>query len=222
MNEPSFRMVSAKFQGVGALNRSKNNKREKILNAAIKVFALKGFYNAKVAEIAREAGVADGTIYLYFKNKDDVLISLFEECMAWFMDECKKKLEGSVDVFDQLKMVITYHLHLFEENPELAEVLTVELRQSSKFMREYKPQHFLDYLNMYGAIINEGKQRGEISPTLNTRLVTRMIFGAMDEVALDWALSGKRPYTLSRAAEELADLLISGIRASAPPTPAAG
>jgi TetR/AcrR family fatty acid metabolism transcriptional regulator len=194
------------------LNRAKDNKREKILKAAEKTFAKKGFYNAKVAEIARAAGVADGTIYLYFKNKDDVLISLFEERMAWFIAECKKILQAETEVFAKLRILISFHFRLFEENPDMAEVITVELRQSSKFMREYKPRHFLEYLRIFSEIIAQGQKEGKISKKLNPRVIRRAIFGAVDEITLDWALSGKKRFAMSQAAEQLSYMLLEGLK----------
>src|SRR6266550_3493705 len=112
-------------------------KRERILDAAIKVFAAEGFYNAKVSQIAHAAGVADGTIYLYFKSKDDLLISLFEDRMERVNTTLRAALAAGVNAVDRLKRVVRLHLEMIEQNRHMAEVITVELRQSSKFIKEY-------------------------------------------------------------------------------------
>src|SRR5690554_6191558 len=119
--------------------RGSTEKRERILEGALRAFAKKGFYNTKVSEIASEAGVADGTIYLYFKNKDDLLISLFEDRMEWVIERLETELADSPgDVFEKLRQVVDMHFKLALEEPDLAEFITVELRQSAKFMKEYK------------------------------------------------------------------------------------
>src|SRR5437879_9364086 len=119
-------------------------KRPRILEAAIRVFADKGFYNAKVSEIAREAGVADGTIYLYFKSKDDLLISLFEDRMERVNSTLRAALAAGVNAVDRLKRVVRLHLEMIEQNRHMAEVITVELRQSSKFIKEYANPKFAE------------------------------------------------------------------------------
>ena len=119
--------------------RDKNpEKRVRILDAALKVFATRGFYNAKVSEVAREAGVADGTIYLYFESKDALLIALFEDRMQRIIARANDELarsEGSV--LDKIRQAIALHLSLVVDDPDLAEFITVELRQSGKFIKEY-------------------------------------------------------------------------------------
>jgi len=116
------------------------DKHKRILQAAIKVFAKNGFYNSKVSEIAQEAGVADGTIYLYFKNKDDILISLFEEEMEKIIQNMKQEIGKEEDLLKKLKMFAVVQLNSKKENPDLAAIMEVELRQSSKFMKEYRSE----------------------------------------------------------------------------------
>ena len=127
--------------------KNQENKRIRILEAAVKVFAKNGFHNSKVSVIAKEAGVADGTIYLYFKNKDDILISLFEESLNRLIDNMEEAVKDVNDPLEKLKMFIHMHLKLVEENQGVAEVMQVELRQSHKFMKEYVPQRLADYLD---------------------------------------------------------------------------
>ena len=163
-------------------------KRERILDAAVRVFAEKGFYGAKVSEIAREAGVADGTIYLYFKSKDDLLISLFEDRMAQINTALREKLGLEATALGKLRRFIEMHLELVETRRELVEVLTVELRQSSKFMREYKNPKFGEFLKILASVIDEGQRSGELREGVSPTLAARAIFGALDELTLARAL----------------------------------
>ncbi len=148
MNEYSFiGLYKQLFTFIGLLivRMRGDNKRGKILEAAVKVFARNGFYQSKVSEIAREAEVADGTIYLYFHNKDDILINLFEEEMTRIIEAMKAVIAREDDPVRQLEKFAQAHLGLVKRNKELAEVIQVEIRQSSKFMKEYDNKKFAEY-----------------------------------------------------------------------------
>lgn len=182
---------------------NKTSKRELILNAAIETFAQRGFHQARVSDVARQAGVADGTIYLYFKSKDDLLISLFEEKMEQIVQRFRLQVNRCESSGERLKCFIELHLKMVAENPSLAEVLTVELRQSAKFMREYKAPQFAEYLNLLGEIILYGQERGEISASVDPSIARRIIFGALDELSLYWVSVKKPTQTLNQAIDEL-------------------
>src|SRR5690242_20725898 len=161
-------------------------KRERILDAAVKVFAHEGFYNAKVSRIAEEAGVADGTIYLYFKSKDDLLISLFEDRMEHINANLRHALASAPGAVQRLRTVIRLHLELVEQNRPMAEVICVELRQSSKFIREYANPKFAEFLRLIAGTIVEGQARGELRADLDPPVIARALFGALDEISLAW------------------------------------
>ncbi len=189
-----------------------NSKHDQILQAAIKVFAKKGFFNSKVSEIAREANVADGTIYLYFKNKDDILISLFEEMVGGINIRMEEELAKIDDPLEKLRVFIAQHLSLLKENKPLAEVMQIELRQSSKFMRRYVPVKFLQYLDKIGKIIEEGKQKGVIRDDVIPAIAKRAIFGALDEMSLYWVLSKKPKYSLEQSIDQITHFFVDGLR----------
>ena len=189
--------------------RSKD-KRKKIIQAATKVFARHGFYHSKVSEIAKEAEVADGTIYLYFKNKDDLLISIFEESMDQMLNLVRGEIEKELDPLAKLRRLVHLHMSMMEKNPRLAEVIQVELRQSSKFMKEYQNVKFLAYLQVIAEVIEEGQREGLIHKEVSPAVFKRMLFGALDELALQWVLS-KRRYSLSQVAEQVTDIFLHGI-----------
>ena len=214
---------SAGSAGQGA-QKNGGEKRARILDAAVKIFAEKGFYNAKVSEIAHHAGVADGTIYLYFKSKDDLLISLFEDRMEQVNQNVRAALEGEGTPVEKLRRALVLHLELVEQNPQLAEVLTVELRQSTKFLKEYKASKFGEFLKLLAQPIEEGQRDGSIRADLEAPVVARSLFGALDELVLAWVLgSQKRPgvkspskrkgaYDLAQVAGQLASLFIQGLQ----------
>jgi TetR/AcrR family fatty acid metabolism transcriptional regulator len=144
---------------------AKNNKKDLIINAAIKVFADKGFYTANVADVAKEAGVADGTIYLYFKNKDDLLISLFETKMEEILQRFASLLDSNRNAEEKLRQFIHLYFQMIEEDQNLAEVFQVELRQSSKFLKDYHNLNFIDFLNHE---INHFWCPGRAGPTVDS------------------------------------------------------
>src|SRR3989338_4430052 len=187
------------------------NKSARIIEAATKVFARKGFYNATISDVARAAEVAEGTIYLYFKNKDDLLISIFEHSMDFFIQEAHREMEGIGDPKERLKKFLALHLKLVQKNPDLAQVLQIELRQSSKFMKEYQGGKFSDYLNVVRAILEEGQAKGVFRKDLEPRILRRAIFGAVDEMALEWLLMKKKKYSLESCSEQIGEMLIRGI-----------
>ena len=199
--------------------RRGGDKRERILRGAVKVFAKKGFYASRVAEIARAAGVADGTIYLYFKNKDDVLTSLFEDRIARLLTLLREEVERTAGAQQRVRRIVEFQLGLLEGERDLAEVITVNLRQSTRLLKQYATKRFLEYLDLMAHVVAEGQRAGEIRDDVSPRIMARAIFGAMDGIAMTWALGSAEAGGLKRAASQLADVLISGL--APPPAPAA-
>ena len=191
-------------------NRS-TEKYYRIINAATKVFAKKGFYQAKVSEIAKEAKVADGTIYLYFENKDSILIRLFEEQMKRVLDNMREQISKEKDAVKKIEKFALSHLKLIERNKAMAEIIQVELRQSSKFMKEYKNEKFAEYLNLIGDIIREGQEKGIFKKTVIPGIAKRAFFGALDEMSRFWVLSTRRKYDIETAAKQISEYFLSGL-----------
>jgi TetR/AcrR family fatty acid metabolism transcriptional regulator len=187
------------------------NKHQKILQAAIKVFSEKGFYNSRVSEIAKEANVADGTIYLYFKNKDDILISLFEEEFGKIVQNMRAALEKDKDALQRIKRFAIAHLSIVTKQQELAEVMGVEVRQSSKFMKEYVNKPFIEYLNIIRSVVIEGQEKGLIRKDLTPGIMKRAFFGALDEMARYWVLSTQKKHSIDDAALQISDVFIRGM-----------
>ncbi len=188
-----------------------DGKHEKILKAASKVFAQRGFHNARVSEIAREANVADGTIYLYFKNKDDILIHLFEETMEGILRGMREEILHLTDPVEKLRVFVRRHLRLVENNPDLADVIQVELRQSNKFMKEYDNRKFQEYLNLVAEIVREGQGMGAFRAEIDPSIAKRVIYGALDELSTIWVLSRKRDRSVEEVAGQVSDIIIGGL-----------
>lgn len=192
----------------------KNKNGEKyyrIINAATKVFAKKGFFHAKVSDIAKEAQVADGTIYLYFDNKDDILISLFEEQMTVVLENMMEELSQEEDVVRKIEKFALTHLKLIELNKNMAEIIQVELRQSTKFMKEYKNEKFLQYLNLIAEIIREGQVKGVFKKEVIPGVAKRAFFGALDEMSRFWVLSTHKKYDIETAAKQISGYFLHGL-----------
>ncbi|MFA5654514.1 MAG: TetR/AcrR family transcriptional regulator [Desulfomonilia bacterium] len=182
-----------------------------ILNAAKHVFAMEGFYNSKVSEIAREAHVADGTIYLYFKNKDDILISLFEEELNRIIITVKSKIEHIEDPREKIIVFCDNHLSMVESDRALAEVIQVELRQSNKFMREYKNKHFLAYLNIIADIVAQGQGQGIFKSDIKPDICARMIFGSLDELSTYLVTARRKRFDVHEVAIMVGNSYLNGL-----------
>jgi len=196
-----------------------SDKRERILKAAIKVFARKGFYAARVSEIAKAAGVADGTIYLYFRNKDDVLISVFESRITRLVEVMREIAQADRPFDERFRALVELQLGLLEGRRELAEVVTVNLRQSSKLLKQYAAPFFTQYLEVIAGLVVEGQQRGVVRTDVNPRVVARSLWGALDGVALTWAIGGGEPGQLARAAQQLSAIFLQGLLLSGEAVP---
>jgi TetR/AcrR family fatty acid metabolism transcriptional regulator len=187
------------------------DKYHRIIKAATKVFAKRGFFHAKVSDIAKEAHVADGTIYLYFENKDDILISLFEEQMQVVLGNMMEEISKEKDAVKKIEKFALTHLKLIELNKNVAEIIQVELRQSSKFMKEYKNERFLQYLNLIDDIIKEGQEQGIFKEEIIPGIAKRAFFGALDEMSRFWVLSSHKKYDIETAAKQISGYFLYGL-----------
>lgn len=199
-------------RSLSAVRPAVNDKREAILRAATQVFARNGYFNSKVADIAKAAGVADGTVYLYFKSKEEILHSIFDVAMEEAISEGRKELEAIEDPREKLRRIARLHLERLGADRDLAVVFQVELRGSTKFMEEFSAAGFAQYLGIIRATFEEGQRAGLFRSELNAKLVAKMLFGALDEMATNWILS-KRRYKLVPMADEVMDIFLHGVSA---------
>src|SRR3989475_10432971 len=187
-------------------------KREAILRAATRVFARNGYFNSKVADIAGAAGVADGTVYLYFKSKEEILHSIFDQNMAEAIGAARKLTEKLSDPREKLRRIAALHLERLGADRDLAIVFQVELRGSTKFMEEFSAAGFAEYLSLLRTTFEEGQRAGVFRRDLNSKIVAKVLFGALDEMATNWIISRRR-YQLEPMVEPVMDVFLNGVNA---------
>ena len=192
--------------------RRREEKYQRILDASLKIFSRKGFFESKISEIAEEAGVADGTIYLYFKNKDDLLISLFEAKLESVNSGLRASLMSASDPRQGLSRIIEYHLNLAITDPDLATFITHELRRSNKFMKDYAKEQLADYLGQWQRVLEEGKTSGVFHPNFSTSIAKHVLFGALDYACGIWVNNPNRdPGDLVEVGNQLTNLMFHGL-----------
>lgn len=188
-------------------------KREKymtIIDAALEAFAEYGYHNCQVAKIARQAGIADGTIYLYFANKEDLLVSVFREKMNDFIRQLKDLLQHHDTAIDKLSTLVRFHFNYLEKNPSLANFIQIQLRQSDNYIRSGITEPLKHYYQLIEELIKEGKQQGSINPHISEKVSREVIFGSMDEIVSCWVFSNKK-YSLSKNADAVLEILNNGL-----------
>jgi TetR/AcrR family fatty acid metabolism transcriptional regulator len=210
MNTHSFLVLFGRDRRSNINKKEKNNKYHLILEAAVKVFARQGFYQSTVAQIAREAGVADGTIYLYFKNKDDILVQFFSYRTKQVFERFRAEVNKSDNSLDKLRNLIRRHLTEFQRDRDMAVVYQVETHQNSRLAEDQIREMSQMYQDLVSEIVETGQQEDSIRKDLYVGLVKRFILGAVDEVINTWLHSDKN-YDLVSMADPLVDLFVRGI-----------
>ncbi|MGY5388212.1 fatty acid metabolism transcriptional regulator FadR [Bacillus spizizenii] len=190
--------------------KQKRPKYMQIIDAAVEVIAENGYHQSQVSKIAKQAGVADGTIYLYFKNKEDILISLFKEKMGQFIERMEEDIKEKTTAKEKLALVISKHFSLLADDHNLAIVTQLELRQSNLELRQKINEILKGYLNILDSILMEGIQSGELKEGLDVRLSRQMIFGTIDETVTTWVMNDQK-YDLAALSDSVLELLVSGI-----------
>jgi len=188
------------------------NKHTKIISAAIKVFAKKGFFTARISDIAKEAKVADGTIYIYFNNKYDILLSIFEEEIGKIFDKTQNLLAGEENPCRMLEIYTTQYLQAMKKNKNLGEVIHIELRQTNKSIKNYRNKKFCAYLDVVADIIKKGQNQGIFRTDIVPDVAKRIYFGALDEVTRVWNISLETHYTVDEIAHQMLSLFLQGIQ----------
>ncbi|MGO4888635.1 TetR/AcrR family transcriptional regulator [Anaerobacillus sp. MEB173] len=189
--------------------KRKGIKYEQIIDAAVTVIAKHGYHQAQVSKIAKQAGVADGTIYLYFKNKDDILVSLFREKMGQFVQKIEKEIEGISSIEEKLYILIEIHFKHLSAERSLAKVTQLELRQSNSVLRNKINDVLKHYLELIDRLLIEGKESGFFHDDLDIRLARQMIFGTLDEIVTNWVMN-EHKYDLVSLAKPVYKLLLNG------------
>jgi TetR/AcrR family transcriptional regulator, fatty acid metabolism regulator protein len=186
-------------------------KHQVILEAAVKTFARTGYHRTRVADIAGEAGVADGTVYIYFKSKEDILISLFQDLMLRFVEDLYRELAQCRDASEKLRTIVDYHLRTLASKPNQAKVTQIELRQIDQVINEGISRPLKSYFRLIEEVIDEGKKQGLYRQDLDTKTARKVAFGAIDEVVTCWVMSAK-PYDLGDLSKPVFEMLVRGLQ----------
>jgi len=186
-----------------------DDKRQRILDAAVRVFARKGYFASRVADVAKAAGIADGTVYLYFKSKEDVLVSLFDDVMCEHVAAGRREVAAAAGAPAKLEAIARHHLALLGSNRELAVVFQVELRQSTKFLAHFTASWLKDYFDLLQGVIEAGQREGTIRKELRRKVASHAFFGVLDEMVTTWVLSPQE-YDLAQLAGSAVDLFLYG------------
>lgn len=205
--------VKTRAAGSTAAPGGKPEKYQRILDAAVCVIAEKGFFQARVAEIAERAGVADGTIYLYFKSKEQILMAAIDSAFATFFERARSEVKDpSLPPNQRLRRLCQLHLETLGSNRNVALVFQTELRQSARFLAQFSHTSLVEYFDLIRAIIREGQATGQFRPDISDKIAANCFFGAIDEMVTSWMLS-EHPYSLTGAADAVIDVILKGMEA---------
>lgn len=207
MNDSSF--ITQFKENIMA--KKTGEKYQAIIEAAVKVIAKFGYHQAQVSKIAKEANVADGTIYLYFENKEDILVSLFAEKMGTFIDIAERRIGQEEYIDEKLRMLIYMHFFQLSQDPNLAVVTQLELRQSNAELRRKINEVLKKYLNLIDQIVLSGKEQGNFSQDVDPLLARQMIFGTLDECVTSWLLKDRK-YDLVSLVDPIHTLFLKGLK----------
>ncbi|HTV65342.1 MAG TPA: TetR/AcrR family transcriptional regulator [Bryocella sp.] len=188
------------------------DKYQRILDAAVAVFAEKGFFSSRIADIADRAGVADGTVYLYFKNKEEILMAAINTAFDAFMSLARTELKKLPDPAERLRRLAFLHLDAMGANRNLAVVFQMELRQSTRFLSEFSHRHMIEYLELVREAIRDGQAGGIFRREMSEKYAANCFFGALDEMVTSWVLSGHE-FPLANVAGVVVDIFLNGMRA---------
>jgi len=201
-------------EGVGVSSERRQAKREQILDAAVLEIARSGYYRTTVSTIARRAGVADGTIYLYFTSKEELLVSIFERAMERFNAEAARIVdEDGAAAEDKLRRLVALHLSLLGEDRDLAVIFQVEFRHTLHILERLSRSRMRDYLALIARVVEQGKVEGVFKADMDALFAAKVVFGILDEMATDWVLSSKNTRLASRS-DPVNELILGGLRAS--------
>ena len=200
----------ARNSSENSTENGREEKRWRILRAAIDEFARKGYFSARMSDVAKAASVADGTLYLYFEGKEHLLISIFDDVLSRFISQLQEEIANVDHPAEKLEIMVRLHLETLARDRALAQVLQIETRHSRQFMSLLTRGRLGEYLDLLRAIIEEGQERGVFRRDLSPGLATDLVFGAVDELVNSWLLSDE-PGDLVRLSGPLMDLLSHGM-----------
>lgn len=190
--------------------RSSPEKYQRILDAAVAVFAERGFHSSRVSDIAARADVADGTIYLYFKNKEEILMAAIHSAFDGFMKNARTEIAAIASPVDKLRRLAFLHLQAMGANRNMAIVFQMELRQSVRFLEAFSHHQMVEYFGLVRECIRQGQQDGVFRPELQEKIAANCFFGALDEMVTSWVLADE-DYPLAQASDSVSNIILQGL-----------
>ena len=188
-----------------------SEKYQRILDAAVEVIAERGYFSSPVSAIAARAGVADGTVYLYFKSKDEVLRTAIDTTFDHFYRQVEERFKTLHDPREQLEYIAQVHLESHAVNRSMAVLMQTEVRQSAKFIEEFSHHHLVKYIQMVREVVRRGQQDGIFRRDVSDGVVAHCMFGAIDELLSSAVFTG-RVYDAKATAGQVLDVLLNGIK----------
>ena len=186
-------------------------KRKKILDAATKVFARVGFSNTRIQDVAQEAGIAHGTVYLYFKSKDDIFISIFQESLGELIDYISSEVQKKDSAEDKLRRMISLQLDVIEENPDLTKLILIEFPRTGNFLTDRNIDVLSNYIDVIGDVLRNGIEEGIFSTNVKPDIIATMIYAAMQGIATRWILDGMS-YSIKTIDVEISEIFLKGLK----------
>jgi TetR/AcrR family fatty acid metabolism transcriptional regulator len=193
----------------------KTIRRQAIIQAAIEVFSKKDFKSASISEIAQKASVANGTIYQYFKNKEDLFFAIPIEKTIEFRSHLELHLEGISGAFNKLRKFVWYFLYFFKTNPGYGRILMLEMRVSKSFVQTETYDFLKQSVSQIIDIIIEGQNEGVIRQDTDVYILRHLVLGIVEHMVSRWLLKGEK-YDLLEHHEEVSRILIDGLKATRP------
>lgn len=193
------------------MTSKKQEKFELILEAALKVIAENGFHGSQISKIAKEAGIADGTVYLYFKNKEDILISLLQQRLGNLVNMFNNSVRETNSADEAIRKICEIHFTELEQNVNLAYVTQIELRQSSLELRKAIGLAVKPYIQLIEQILEQGIQEKSFRPDLDVKVTRLLLFGGMDEVVTSWLIAGRK-YSLIAQVDKTVEFFLKGLK----------
>jgi TetR/AcrR family fatty acid metabolism transcriptional regulator len=186
-------------------------KRKKILDSATKVFAKMGFSNTRIQDVALEAGIAHGTVYLYFKSKDELFISIFQESLGELIKYADSEIQKKDNAEDKLRRMISLQLDVIEENPDLTKLILIEFPRTGNFLNDNNIDVLANYIDLIGNIISDGIKERIFATNVKIDIVATMIYSAMQGIATRWILDGMN-YSLKTIDAEISEIFLKGLK----------
>jgi len=194
------------------MSRKKDNeKRKRILDSAIKVFAKTGYSDARIQDVAEEAGVSHGTVYIYFKNKDALFMSIFQEILGELIQYISSEIQKEKNAEDKIRRIISMQLDIIEENPDLTKLILIEFPRSGNFLNDSNTNVLSRYIDLISDVLKQGIDEGIFSIEMRTEVTATMIYAGIQGIATRWILDGMG-YSLKAMEKSIADILLNGLK----------